>query len=138
MTLGFSQTCDATAIEGDGIVTTDCAIAPFQDDSVTDLVPVTVGSIDILELDEDLTLLTQSSIFGTYNDGDSFEYTSISSDASMVNSTMFPKALQVSVLGNNANGDSIFFAGLIIFRTDCSTYPVLDVGDSIGWVTFVS
>lgn len=133
----FSRNCDNTALQGDGIVTSDCAIAPFQDDSVTDLVPVAVGSIDILELDENLVLLTQSSRFGTYGNEDSFPYESISRNPSEVNATSYPRALQVSVIGNNAAGETLFFAGLIVFVTDCSAYPTLMEGSSIGWIRFV-
>lgn len=138
MKFEFGNTCATTALRGDGIVTSDCAVAPFQDDSVTDLVPVTVGSIDILELDENLVLLSQSSKFGTYQDGDSFDYESVSNNPSAVNVTSYPRAMQVSVIGNNAAGETLFFAGLMVFVTDCSVYPNLVEGSSIGWVTFVS
>jgi len=138
MTLNFSQTCDDTAVEGDGIITTDCAIAPFQNENVTNLIPVSAGSIDILELDESLELLTQSSIFGTYVDGDSFSYNSLSVDLSMVNETTFPKALQISVIANNAEGEQLFFAGLVIYATDCVSFPTLLENSKIGWISFVS
>lgn len=119
-------------------MTSDCAVAPFQDDSVTDLVPVSVGSIDILELDANLVLLSQSSKFGTYQDGDSFDYESVSNNPDAVNATSYPRALQVSVIGNNAAGETLFFAGLMVFVTDCSVYPNLVEGSSIGWIKFVS
>lgn len=138
ITFDFSRDCDNTALQGDGIVTSDCAIAPFQDDTVTDLIPVSVGSIDILELDANLVLLTQSSRFGTYGDGDAFPYDSISQNPSDVNATNYPRALQISVIGNNAAGEALFFAGLIVFETDCLAYPTLLEGSTIGWIRFVS
>jgi hypothetical protein len=138
MTFNFSQTCNNTIINGDGIITTDCAIAPFQDDNVTDLVPISVGSIDIIELDADLELLTQSSQFGTFSDGDTITYTSISNVPSAINETVYPIAFQVSVIGNNAAGDTLFFAGLIVYVTECTVFPVILEGSSIGWVAFVS
>lgn len=138
MQFNFAKTCENTAINGDGVAATDCAIAPFQNQNVTDLAPVTVGSIDILELDKDLVLLTQSSTFGTYLDGDTFNYTSISNDPSKVDGNVYPTALQISVIGNNKDGETLFFAGLLIFVTDCSVYPTLLEGSSVGWVTFVS
>jgi hypothetical protein len=139
MTFNFATTCETDVVNGNGITKTDCAIAPFQDNSnVTDRVPVAVGSIDILELDADLVLLTQSSLFGTYQDGDTFSYTSISNDPAKVNATAYNKALQISVIGNNAAGDPLFYAGLIIYDDDCTVYPTLLEGSSIGWVTFVS
>jgi len=138
MTFNFSQTCDDSVVEGDGIITTDCAVAPFQNDNVTDLLPVSVGSIDILELDETLESLSQSSRFGTFQDGASFAYNSVSNDPSRLNETAFPKALQISVIGNNADGESLFYAGLIVFATDCIAFPTIEEDSRIGWITFVS
>jgi len=138
MEFNFANTCENSAIKGDGIAATDCAVEPFQNQNVSDLVPVTVGSIDILELDEDLVLLRQSSTFGTYLDGDKFNYTAISNDPSKVNETQYPTALQISVIGNNKDGETLFFAGLLIFVTDCSVYPTLLEGSTVGWITFVS
>lgn len=136
----FSQTCNSSSVNKatSGIITTDCAVAPFQDDSVTDLVPVSVGSIDVLELDQNLVLLTQSSRFGTYQDGDTLPYTSISSNPSLVNVTKYPRAFQISVIGSNVRGETLFFAGLIVYSTDCSVHPNLQPGSTIGWVKFVS
>lgn len=138
ITFDFSQNCNNTALRGDGIVRSDCAVEPFQDDSVNDLVPVSVGSIDILELDESLVLLSQASKFGTYLHGDSFDYESVSKVPASVNATKYPRALQVSVIGNNAAGDTLFFAGLMVFVTDCTVFPNLVEGSSIGWIEFVS
>jgi len=138
LTFNFSRTCNDDSVTGNGIVTTDCAIAPFQNDNVTDLVPVSVASIDILELDEQLALVSQSSTFGTYFDGDTFNYTSISDSPSQVNATFFPKALQISAIGNNADGETLFYAGLIVYATDCLSFPMIAEESSIGWLTFVS
>lgn len=140
MTFNFSHTCEDNSILGNGIIITDCAIAPFENENVTDLVPVSVGSIDLLELDVSLERLSQSSKFGTFLDGESFSYTSISSDLSMFNDTAFPKALQISVIGNNADGETLFFAGLIVYETDCDAalYPTIFENSSIGWITIVS
>jgi hypothetical protein len=123
---------------GDGILTSDCAIEPFQNVNVTDEVPVSAGSIDILELDADLVLLTQSSKFGTFNNGDIIRFASVSNNTDTLNETFYPKGLQISIVGNNVLGETLFFAGLIVFDTECGQYPVIEVGSSIGWITFVS
>lgn len=138
LTLNFNATCETTALTGDGILTSDCAIEPFQNDNVTDKVPISAGSIDILELDADLVLLTQSSRFGTFNDGDVIRFASVSNDPTMLNETFYPKGLQLSIVGNNVLGETLFFAGLIVFETDCGQYPLIEVGSSVGWITFVS
>jgi hypothetical protein len=136
--LNFSATCETTALIGDGILTSDCAIEPFQNVNVTDEVPVSAGSIDILELDADLVLLTQSSKFGTFNNGDIIRFASVSNNSDTLNETFYPKGLQISIVGNNVLGETLFFAGLIVFDTECGQYPVIEVGSSIGWITFVS
>ena len=135
--LNFNATCETTALIGDGIQTSDCAIEPFQNDNVTDKVPISAGSIDILELDSDLVLLTQSSRFGTFNNGDLIRFASVSNDPTMLNETFYPKGLQISIVGNNVLGETLFFAGLIVFETDCGQYPPIEVGSSVGWITFL-
>jgi hypothetical protein len=136
MTFNFAQTCENTNISGSGIAAKECAIGPFQNQNLTDETPVVVGSIDILELDEDLKLITQSSLFGTYRNGDSFSYTSTSNDPSKINTTAYPTAIQISIIGNNKDGESLFFAGLIEYATECNGMPSLDEASSIGWITF--
>lgn len=136
--LNFNATCPSTALIGDGILTSDCGIESFQNLNVTDKVPISAGSIDIIELDADLVLLTQSSRFGTFNNGDKIRFASISNTPTMLNETVYPKALQISIVGNNVLGETLFFAGLIVYDTECGQYPLIEVGSSIGWITFVS
>ena len=136
--LNFTATCENTALIGDGILTSDCGIESFQNLNVTDKVPTTAGSIDIIELDADLVLLTQSSRFGTFNNGDVVRFASISNNPTMLNETVYPKALQISVVGSNVLGETLFFAALIVYDTECGQYPLIEVGSSIGWITFVS
>lgn len=138
MTFNFTQNCNDSFIPGDGVLTTDCAITPFQNPNVTDLIPVSVSSIDIIELDAELAFLTQSSRFGDYGDGESIMYTAVSNEPSMINATVYPKALQLSVIGNNAEGETLFFAGLLLFSTECTLFPVVEKGSTIGWIKFVS
>jgi hypothetical protein len=137
MQLNFSSNCENDSLVGEGILTSDCAIDPFQNPNVTDEVPVSVSSIDLLELDVDLGLLTQSSRFGSFNDGDIIQFVSVSGDPSVLNETYYPKALQISMTGNNVAGDTLYFAGLIIYSTDCNQFPLIEEGSSIGWVTLV-
>lgn len=136
--LNFNATCETTALNGNGILTSDCAIEPFQNDNVTDKVPISAGSIDILELDADLVLLTQSSRFGTFNNGDIIRFASISNDPNAINETFYPKALQVSIVGSNVLGETLFFAGLIVYDTECGQFPLIEEGSSVGWIAFVS
>lgn len=134
----MTQTCADEVILGDGILNTECTLAPFQNDSVTNLVPVSVDSVDILELDANLVLITQASRFGPFRTGDSFEYESISNNPSAINETNVPKALQLSMIGSNSEGASIYFAALLIYITDCGDYTSILPDSKIGLITLVS
>jgi hypothetical protein len=140
MTFNFLQTCENSVVNGSGVFKTDCVIAPaFQYENVTDLIPVSLGTVQIQELDANLVILKQTVLFETYHDGETFSYTSISSDPAMIDATIYPKALEIAVVGNNAAGESLSFTGLIIYVTDCTVlFPVILEGSSCGWVTFVS
>lgn len=135
-----TSSCLNNKIVGDGVITTECSIAPFQNTTtpITDLVPVAIDTIDILELDKDLVFIAQASKFGTYGNNDTFEYTSITSNLTSFNVSTTPKALQLSMLGKNTAGNDIFFQILIIFSTNCSTYPIIQPGTQLGWITLVS
>jgi hypothetical protein len=135
--LNFSSNCENDSLIGDGILTSDCKVDPFQNQNVTDEVPVSVSSIDLLELDADLALLTQSSRFGTFIDGDTITFDSVSKDPSALNDTYYPKALQISMIGNNVAGETLYFAGLIVYSTDCNLFPLIVEGSSIGWIELV-
>lgn len=139
-TFNFNNTCNNNNIIGNGVQKIECSIAPFQNANTTDLIPVIVDSIDILELDSDLVLISQASKFGTFRSNDIFNYTSITADISSndFDETQIPKALQISILGQNNNGDPLFFAALIIYVTNCTVVPTIMTGSSIGWITLVS
>lgn len=62
--LDFSLTCQSTNIvQSPAIATANCMIGPLSSPA-TDLVPVEVQSIDVLELDQDLNILVQTIIPG--------------------------------------------------------------------------
>ena len=75
-TFDFSLTCPPVDIAvGDGVVATSCLISPFGSPEVTDLTPIVVESIDILELNQNLALVAQDNVVRNFNDGDTFQYT---------------------------------------------------------------
>jgi hypothetical protein len=147
-TFDLSKNCSSNVLIGAGIEKTECSIAPFQatDANSTnstlsvDLIPTSVSSIDIQELDSSLLPIVQSSKFGTFGTGATFNYTSVVAQASFdgqFNATQVPKALQLAMLGYNADGVAIFFQVLIIYVVNCSAYPVIETGSTIGWITLV-
>jgi hypothetical protein len=129
-------------IVGDGVLSTECSIAPFQSgntntSAITDRVPVSVETIDILELDTDLVFITQTSKFGNFSSNDTFEFVSITNNLTAINISTVPKAIQISMLGRNSAGESLFFQALIIYSIDCTIFPIIEPGTSIGWITLV-
>jgi hypothetical protein len=139
-TLDFSLFCPPVNITlGDAVKATTCMVSPFGDPSITDLVPVAVQSIDILELNQRLQILSQEEIEGNFGDGDTFEYTSIAAiPGEVVNAEDLPRAIQINILGVNQFEESIINVYLITFTNNCSSYPVLSEGQSAGWTRFVS
>lgn len=139
-TLDFALFCPPVNITlGDAVQATSCLVSPFGNPDVEDLVPIAVQSIDILELGQDLRVLVQENIEGNFGDGDTFSYTSVSADPSNINSAVdIPRALQLNLVGVNANDEPIINVYIITFTNNCGTYPVLQEGQSAGWTRFVS
>jgi hypothetical protein len=122
---------------GDGVQETSCSVTPFDDPNVIDLIPVSVQSIDILELGQDLSAIVQKNIVGSFVNGDSFRYEANLPDQ-MTSPNDIPRAIQININGLNVNDDAIINVAIITFTNDCGTYPVLFHGQSIGWYFFVS
>jgi hypothetical protein len=138
--LDFSLFCPPVNITlGDAVQATSCLISPFGNPDIGDLIPIAVQSIDILELGQDLRILVQENIEGNFGDGDTFQYISVAADRSNINSTVdIPRALQLNLVGVNANDEPVINVYIITFTNSCGTYPVLSEGQSAGWTRFVS
>ena len=139
-TFDFSLYCPPVNITtGDAIAATSCLITPFGDPEVTDLIPVSVQSIDILELGQDLSVLVQENIEGNFVDGDSFNYTSVAANPDAIGDYLdIPRAIQINAVAVNALDEPIINVYIITFTNDCNAYPVLFEGQYAGWTRFVS
>lgn len=139
-TLDFALFCPPVNItRGDAIAATSCSVNPFGDPSVTDLVPVSVQSIDIMELNQNLQILVQENIAGSFGDGDTFSYVSIAAlPGEITDPENIPRAIQLNLIGVNQLDEPIINIFIITFTNDCGVYPVLFEGQSAGWVRFVS
>jgi hypothetical protein len=139
-TFDFDLSCPPVNVEeNDAVDRTSCAISPFGDPAVTDLVPVSVQSIDVLELGQGLRILVQERITGTFTNSSTFNYTSLSANASdIVDLTDIPRAIQVNIVGTNKEGQSLLNVYIITFSNNCDAYPVFVEGQSAGWTSFVS
>jgi hypothetical protein len=124
---------------GDAVEETSCSVGPFGSQDVTDLIPVSVQNIDILELGQDLRVLVQEKIEGNFVNGDSFRYQSITNEPGAITTPLdIPRAIQLNIVGVNVNDEPIINVLIITFTNDCNSYPVLVNGQNVGWTFFVS
>ena len=141
-TLDFSLTCPPVNITlGDAVAATTCMVSPFGNPEVADLVPVSVSSIDVLELNQNLQVNFQENISPKepYLDGDTFSYISYAAiPGETVKPEDLPRAIQLNILGVNAAGEEIINVYIITFTNSCGAYPVLYEGQFAGWTRFVS
>jgi hypothetical protein len=139
-TLDFSLFCPPVNItQGDAVAATACVVSPFNDPGVVDLIPTKVQSIDVLELNQDLRIIVQENIVGSFGDGDAFRYTSIAAlPGEIVDLADIPRAIQLNIIGVNQFDEPIINVYLITFTNNCGAYPVLSEGQYAGWTRFVS
>ncbi len=139
-TLDFSLTCPPVNITlGDGVEATSCLVSPFGTPNVSNLVPVTVEGIDILELGQSLRVVAQTDIDDQLFDGDTFTYSSMVADPDSIDTVQeVPRALQLNIVGINAEGDRIINVFIVTFTNVCNSYPIFQEGQSAGWTRFVS
>lgn len=139
ITLDLAKTCDDTGGFTQGVLLTDCSVIPFDDPSITNLVPVSVTLIDISELGQNLqTVVGQRRFSGNFGSGDMVSYTSISNDPESINDMNLPKALQLSMIGVNSDGEDLVFSALLAYSNSCDIYPLFLPGASNGWAGLVS
>jgi len=87
-----------------------------------------------LELDENEGTLTEDTIAGAFNDGDTIEFTSVV--ATDVTSTEIPVFIELSIFALNAAGETIKNLVSVLFTNVCGESTLIE-GGSIGWARFV-
>ena len=142
ITFDFAAVCDDKTIDVSvpGIAESICVVdSPIVGTKVTDPIPVTVSSILIAELDQDLQDLKQENFTGVFVNGDQVSYTSYTVEESgNISASDVPRGLQVTVFALNAAGEALVNRFVILYTNNCTDYPVLQEGMQIGWVVFVS
>ena len=138
--LDFGLTCPPVNITiGSAVEATSCLTSPFGNPNVDNLVPVSVESIDVLELGQNLRVVAQTNIKGELIDGDSFTYSAFSANPdSITTPEEVPRALQLNMVGINSESEKIISVFIITFTNGCGSYPVFEEGQSAGWTRFVS
>ena len=139
-TLDFAAICPPPGIEfgpETGIDQWFCR-TDADDDAVTDLTPMSVTSYIVLELDKELQVIKQF-FRGDLDlqDGDTFEYKSVTAGSQSVSPDEYPGAMQMALTGLNAQGDEITSQWIVTFTNNCDVLP-FEEGDSMSWATMVS
>jgi hypothetical protein len=141
-TFDFDLTCDDNNVEGGpGINETACLTEIRGEDNVPDedLIPVTVQSVQIFELDRNNQVFSQTVRTGTFVDGSNFTYTSIITTISdLENISSLPRGLQLVITGLNSKEQSTVNTYIITYTNDCGIFPILTEGQTSGWTIFVS
>lgn len=143
ITLNLTLSCNDRTIspQTPGVNDTECIVESrgVAAENIPDPFPTFVTDIVIIELDQKFDPIGQLIYNDSYVDGDTITYTSVLADTTRVlNSSTLPRALQIASTGINADGQPLTNTWVILFSNDCSVYPVLQVGQQIGWTVFVS
>lgn len=138
--LDFSLKCTESTVAGPGINNTACIVTSRnQNENVTNPFPVTVSEVQVLELGRNLKVVGNSVYSGTYFDGDEISYTSVTlEEPETIDANTIPRGFQIFITGVNSDEEPLVNQLVISYTNDCGIFPLLEVGDLIGWVNFVS
>jgi hypothetical protein len=95
-----------------------------------------VYHVDMIELAQNSTRINQGNVSGSFGEGDSFIFESIVHGSGEAIDA--PKIMQLNIFATNIEGQPIINIFAVSFTNDCGIYPVIDEGNSAGWVYFVS
>jgi hypothetical protein len=140
-TLDFGLACSDSNVGGPGIKAATCLTEVRDENGVPgeDLIPVTVSAIEIIELDKNLQVLSQTIRTGDFVSGSNFTYTSIISTISdLSNIASLPRGLMVLISAENSKKQMTVQTNIIVYTNDCLVFPILTEGQKQGWTIFVS
>ena len=132
--LNFSASCPGNVVPSPGIQGVDCF---YIQNSTTNLPPVSVTQIQVIELDLNLENAFVQNYIGNFEDGDSVEYTSLSA-TDITNPSKIPGGIQLNVRGINTAGVSVTNSFIVDYTNSGTDTPIFEVGNQIGWIVFVS
>ena len=108
--------------------------------SSVDTQPVSIYSIQFLEVDQSFNVINQDSSYVRgidFVNGDVFNYTSISAKPVAQTLGVVPGGMNMVLRGVNAAGEPVRNVFTITYTNDCGV-PTFEDGNAIGWVVFVS
>lgn len=133
--MNFDLTCNDSNVQGPGVDVARCQVTDDDGNPVSDAVPVAVSALQVIEFDRNLAIVANATLEGgPYFSGDEFIYDSIVNDPS---NDVVPKGLVILFNGTNLNEEVILNTLNIVYTNDCDVYPVLEDGQTIGWIEFV-
>ena len=136
----FSLGCPDSTVAGPGINNTQCNVnSRHQNETVTNPVPISVSEVQVVEGGRNLKLVGNSVYSGTFYDGHEISYTSVTVEKpDTIDANTIPRSFQVFITGVNSDEEPVLNQWVITYTNDCGISPLLEVGDLIGWVNFVS
>jgi len=138
--LDFSNVCPDGTVEGPGITETTCIVVTRDmNENATNPFPISISEVQVLELDQTLQPVANSVYRGPFFDQDEISYTSITvTEPGTINPETVPRGFQIFITGINSDEEPIVNQLAITYSNDCGIFPLLTVGDIIGWAEFVS
>lgn len=139
--LDLDLTCEDNTVQaesGKGINDVSCNVKPGTGVPITDLVPAEVDEIQLIEVNQRNKVLRSRVYGGGFLNGDVVEFKSLVALYPDINSTTLPRSLSVTITGKNAAGQPLLNTWGIEYSNDCTSYPILNSGQKIGWTVFVS
>jgi len=85
------------------------------------------------ELGQNVRVMAVTDEVADYLDGSTFSFDPVSKSGQEA-----LRGVQFIAIGENAAGASLLLQAVVLFTNDCGIFPVLNDGDSLGWVVFVS
>ena len=91
-----------------------------------------------MESEQDGTIFSSTPITGPFDNEHTFTYTSVVATDTVLTASTLTKSFQITILAENAGGDAILNVVSFSFTNECNVFPILAVGDQIGWVRLTS
>ena len=116
------------------------AVIPDPAQSSVDVVPVSIYSIQFLEVDSKFNVINQDSSYVRgidFENGAVFNYTSILAKPLAQTMGVVPGGMNMVLRGVTAAGEPVRNVFTITYTNDCGI-QTFEEGDAIGWVVFVS
>jgi hypothetical protein len=137
--LDFGLTCKEKKVEGPGINAKEFVPDHHRPrpENVTDPVPLSVSKVQVLELNQALDIITIKQYDQAFASGDIFTYTSFIASKNITRPQDVPKALQMTITGQNQEQKDLVNFWIVIFDNSCGIYPVVLEGERIGGTIFV-